>query len=207
VRAPILFALALAPLMGLYMYGGVGLAPAHTVARQTRTPVDTNGSRVRLTLKQRREAAGWGGFEVLPQSFLQIRKPMHHGEFLWNEEGVPPGQVSIRVDLRTQILSVFRSGHEIGTAVILYGAESKETPVGRFPILWKAKDHRSSLYDAPMPFTLRLSGDGVAIHGSNVRLGTATHGCVGVPTKFARELYDEVSVGDVVNILRSQPQS
>ena len=53
---------------------------------------------------------------------------------------------------------MFRSGHEIGTAVILYGADGLPTPTGKFPILAKLKDHRSITYDnAPMPYTLRLT--------------------------------------------------
>jgi hypothetical protein len=59
---------------------------------------------------------------------------------------------------------VFRSGHEIATAVILYGADEKPTPTGEFKILQRLKDHRSSLCDAPMPYTLRLTGDGISIH-------------------------------------------
>jgi lipoprotein-anchoring transpeptidase ErfK/SrfK len=97
-------------------------------------------------------------------------------------------------------MSAFRSGHEIGTAVILYGADEKPTPLGTFPILARFRDHRSRAYDAPMPYTLRLTPDGVAIHGSNVRWGAATHGCVGVPLEFARRLFEQVHVGDEVTI-------
>jgi len=89
--------------------------------------------------------------------------------------------------------------------VVLYGADKKETPTGRMPILWKGRNHRSSLYDAPMPYTMRLTGDGVAIHGSDVRWGAATHGCIGVPTAFAAHLFDVAKVGDPVFVLRSTP--
>ena len=84
--------------------------------------------------------------------------------------------------------------------MILYGADGLATPAGKFPVLAKLKDHRSQTYDAPMPYTLRLTADGVSIHGSNVRWGYATHGCVGVPTAFAAKLFDAVSVGDDVLI-------
>jgi lipoprotein-anchoring transpeptidase ErfK/SrfK len=159
--------------------------------------------RILLTPQQRREASAAGGFQQVPQSLLRINRQMHYGDFEWNDEGVPAGPITIRVDLRTQLMSVFRGGHEIGTAVALYGADSKETPLGSFPVLWKGRDHRSSLYDAPMPFTLRLTGDGIAIHGSNVRWGAATHGCVGIPTEFARHLFEQARVGDVVTIVRT----
>lgn len=148
----------------------------------------------RITVK----SAGSGPAQLY--SLLNIRAPMQYGDFRWNDDGVPAGPLWVRVGLRHQTLSVFRGGHEIGTAVILYGADNKPTPLGTFPILARLKDHRSSQYDAPMPFTLRLTGDGVAIHGSNVRWGAATHGCIGVPLEFAARLYDQVHVGDLVTI-------
>jgi lipoprotein-anchoring transpeptidase ErfK/SrfK len=121
---------------------------------------------------------------------------MQYGDYRWDDKGVPEGPTWIRIDLKSQILSVFRNGQEIGTAVILYGADGLATPTGKFPVLAKLQNHRSQTYDAPMPYTLRLTADGVSIHGSNVRWGYATHGCVGVPTAFAAKLFDAVSVGD-----------
>jgi len=135
------------------------------------------------------------------KSVLNVPARMSYGQFIWNDHSVPSGPVWIRVDLGSQILSVFRAGEEIGTAVILYGADRKETPQGIFPILAKDKDHRSSLYDAAMPFTLRLTRDGVSIHGSDVRWGLATHGCIGVPIPFAKLLFDQVHSGDRVVIV------
>jgi lipoprotein-anchoring transpeptidase ErfK/SrfK len=114
---------------------------------------------------------------------------------------VPAGPIWVRVDLDSQLISVFRAGHEIGTAVILYGADGLPTPTGKFPILAKLKDHRSATYDAPMPYTLRLTGDGVAIHASDVRWGYATHGCIGVPADFAARLFATASVGDEVLVV------
>jgi lipoprotein-anchoring transpeptidase ErfK/SrfK len=135
------------------------------------------------------------------KTVLKTPDRMHYGDYRWDDKGVPQGETWIRVDLKSQILSVFRSGHEIGTAVILYGADSVPTPVGKFPVLAKLKDHRSATYDAPMPDTLRLTADGVSIHASNVRWGYATHGCIGVPAEFAAKLFDAASVGDEVLIV------
>ena len=134
-------------------------------------------------------------------SVLNVRHKMRYGESIWDEEGVPPGPRWVRVDLKAQTVSVFRAGHEIGTAVILYGAQQKPTPIGRFKILERRERHRSSLYDAPMPYTLRLTLDGVAIHGSDVRFGAATHGCIGVPEDFAKRLFAQARVGDEVMIV------
>lgn len=142
-----------------------------------------------------------GGQHETVRSVLNITRPMRYGGYVWDEEGVPQGALLIRVDLARQILSVFRDGHEIGSAVILYGTDGKPTPTGSFPILQKAADYHSRTYDAPMPYMLRLTDDGVAIHGSDVRTGFATHGCIGVPVAFARRLFEQASKGDTVVIL------
>lgn len=132
---------------------------------------------------------------------LKIDGPFRHGDFVWNEDGAPAtGPIIITVDLRAQTLSVFRAGYEIGAAVILYGATDKPSPLGAFPITQKDADHVSNLYDAPMPYMLRLTSDGVAIHGSDVKWGKATHGCIGVPTPFAQKLFGATKLGDVVVI-------
>lgn len=135
------------------------------------------------------------------RTVLNISAPMTYGDFKWQDEGVPAGPVWVRIDLPRQILSVFRAGDEIGTSVILYGADKKPTPLGTFPVLAKFKDHRSGPYDAPMPYTLRLTPDGVSIHGSNVRWGAATHGCIGVPKDFAARLFQQVPIGGQVTIV------
>ncbi len=162
-------------------------------------PID---GRVLLSPEQLNQAYAAGLIDQPIKSLLEVPGRMTYGDFVWNDNGVPPGPVWVRVDLGSQILSVFRAGHEIGTAVVLYGADGLPTPTGKFPILAKLKDHRSATYgNAPMPYTLRLTDDGVAIHGSNVRWGFATHGCVGVPKDFAAKLFDVVSRGDEVLIV------
>ena len=145
------------------------------------------------------------GQHEIVRSMLNITGPVRYGSFVWDQNGIPKGPVWVRIDLGKQILSVFRAGHEIGFAVILYGADIKQTPTGTFHILQKDADHYSSSYDAPMPYMLRLTKDGVAIHGSNVREGWATHGCIGVPLNFARLLFFAARKCDLVFILPAQP--
>jgi hypothetical protein len=142
---------------------------------------------------------------ALPQgpirSLLAVDRPLRYGEWRWDERGAGPGPLWVRVDRRAQILSVFRGADEIATAVILYGAPEQPTPAGRYPIRAKSRAHRSLAYGADMPFSLWLTPDGVALHGSDVRAGAATHGCVGLPPEFARRLFDAASVGDPVLIV------
>jgi lipoprotein-anchoring transpeptidase ErfK/SrfK len=164
--------------------------------------------RTAVTPAQVREAYSAGLIDRPILSILDVRSPMSYGDFIWNDARVPAGPVWIRVDLHAQLMSVFRGGHEIGTAVILYGADGLPTPTGKFPILAKLKDHRSITYDnAPMPYTLRLTKDGVSIHGSNVRSGFATHGCVGIPTAFAAKVFNVVKPGDEVMIVAGERKS
>lgn len=164
-----------------------------------RQPIAVTEER-RIALKPSSDAA-IDDREPVVSSLLNVPQPMRYGDYIWDDKGIAPGNAWVRVDLDAQIISVFRAGHEIGTAVILYGADKKPTPAGRFPVLAKLKNHQSSLYEAAMPYTLRLTKDGIAIHGSDVRHGLATNGCIGIPKDFAAKLFDEMRVGSNVVIL------
>lgn len=143
-----------------------------------------------------------GGRKRDIKSLLNVTKPLTYGEYVWDDKGVSKGRIWVLVDTARQLISVFRGKDEIGTAVTLYGADEFPTPAGRFRIMARLKDHYSRRYDnAPMPYTLRLTSDGVAIHGNNVLEGYASHGCVGVPLDFARRLFAEARIGDEVFIL------
>lgn len=141
-----------------------------------------------------------GGAPRTVRSLLKVPRQLQHGEFAWDDPGAA-GPIWIRIDLERQLVSVFRGQDEIGTAVILYGAPEKPTPRGAFRVIAKATDHYSRSYDAPMPFMLRLTQDGVAIHASQVRLDGATHGCLGVPLRFAEKLYAVAGTGTEVYII------
>lgn len=173
-------------------------------AREQAKPILSSslaGARLFFSATQRERAESEGIVPEGTRSILNVRARLRYGQFVWDATDIGDGALVVRVNLDRQLISVFRGGHEIGTAVILYGAEGHDTPLGRFPIMAKLEKHRSATYDAPMPYTLRLTGDGVAIHGSEVRWGAATHGCIGVPVEFARRLFDEVKVGDTVEVI------
>jgi len=135
-------------------------------------------------------------------SFIPRPEKFSHGNWIWNDDGVPAGPMLVVVDVKTQLIHVFRSGREIGVAVALYGADDSPTPLGTFPIRWMRAKHRSSIFGSSMPYTLNLTGDGIAVHGSNVRWGWGTNGCVGVPIAFAEKLFGQVKTGDRVVIVK-----
>lgn len=141
------------------------------------------------------------------KSILAIPEdPFRYGDWYWDESNAPAkGKLVVTVDLDARVISAFRDGHEIGTAVALLGAKKHPTPLGSFPILTKEKDNISEKYNnAPMPWTLRLTWDGIAIHGSPVINGYASHGCIGVPDEFAEKLFAIAKRGDRVVITRGQ---
>ena len=139
---------------------------------------------------------------------LPITRWLRPGEYAWDDEGAPAGRAVVVVNIRARVLSVYRGGVEIGRSSIIYGADNKPTPTGTFPILEKDADHVSNLYDAPMPHMLRLTWDGVAIHGSpELADDLATRGCVGLPRAFAQLLFGVVRVGDRVVIWDGLPSA
>ena len=138
---------------------------------------------------------------------LPIDGPIKYGEWHWDESGAPAtGPIVITVDLEARVLSVFRDGYEIGATVVMLGTDEHPTPTGVFPILAKERYNVSEEYgNAPMPWSLRLTGDGVAIHGgATVERGWASHGCIGTPNEFVSKLFAIASKGDRVIITRGQ---
>lgn len=121
------------------------------------------------------------------------------GEFVWAPEGAAEGPVEIVISLADQQALVFRGGTLIGASSISSGREGYESPIGRFQILQKRRDHRSNRYNsAPMPFMQRLNWYGVALHGGHVPDRPASHGCIRLPMAFARHLYGATELGTFV---------
>ena len=139
------------------------------------------------------------------KSLLRVPTTLRHGEYVWNDDGIPSGKITVFVDIRRQMMSVFQGGHEIGTSVIVYGGPGSESPIGVFPIKSKYRDYHSRTYDAPMPHSMFLTNDGVAIHGNVMAAYRATKGCIGLPPEFAKLLFEKAKRGDRVEIRASDP--
>lgn len=133
-----------------------------------------------------------------PAATLDV-EAMRAGQFIWTPENAPEGPLLIHVDLSRQLVSVYRNGVRIGVATSSSGRRGYETPAGVYTILQKNARHRSNLYNnAPMPYMLRLTWDGVALHGGHVATRPASHGCVRLPMAFARELFRITDTGTTV---------
>jgi len=123
------------------------------------------------------------------------------GQFAWQPEVAPDGPVLVLVSLTEQQARVYRNGIEIGISSVSSGRPGHSTPTGVFTILQKARVHHSSTYDeASMPFTERLTWDGVALHAGGVPGYPSSHGCVHLPLTFAQLLFGITTVGTTVVI-------
>lgn len=122
------------------------------------------------------------------------------GQSLWSNEIPANGQLTIRVNLATQMAYVSRDNQIIAETNISSGREGFKTPTGRFPIWGKEVNHFSHAYKANMPYTQWLTRDGVALHSGSVRGKPSSHGCIHLPQEFAARLFAMTQIGDVVEI-------
>src|SRR6202522_2946885 len=130
----------------------------------------------------------WGAKTSVPidTPINQLKK----GEFLWMGEAVTAGPVVMVVSITEQRGYVYRNGILIGATTVSTGRPGHLTPTGVFTVLQKQKEHRSTIYDgAPMPYMERLTWGGVALHAGGLPGYPESHGCIHLPSEFAKELF------------------
>lgn len=121
------------------------------------------------------------------------------GHFVWLPQAAPAGPIVVVVGLDDQIAYAYRNGVRIGYAKVSTGKKGHETPTGVFTTLQKDKDHHSSIYNnAAMPYTQRLTWGGVALHAGGIPDYPSSHGCVHLPSEFARLLFEVSPMGMTV---------
>jgi len=131
----------------------------------------------------------WGAKASVPidTPISQLKK----GEFLWMAEAVTTGPVVMVVSITEQRAYVYRNGILIGATTVSTGRPGHLTPTGVFTVLQKQKEHRSTIYDgAPMPYMERLTWGGVALHAGGLPGYPESHGCIHLPSEFARRLFE-----------------
>jgi lipoprotein-anchoring transpeptidase ErfK/SrfK len=129
------------------------------------------------------------------------------GEYRWWPELAPEGPMVMVVSLPEQRLYVYRNGVRIGVSTVSTGRRGFETGTGVFPILEREREHFSNLYDnAPMPFMLRLTWSGTALHAGKIPGYPASHGCIRLPAAFAETLYDASRRGVIVVVADASSQ-
>ena len=100
------------------------------------------------------------------------------------------------VSIKSQQVTFYDAEGWILRAPVSTGIKERETPAGVFAIIEKDKDHHSSMYDdAWMPNMLRITWNGLALHGGPLPGHAASHGCVRMPYGFAEKLFDKTRIG------------
>jgi len=118
------------------------------------------------------------------------------GEYLWAPDVAPEGPILLVVSLATQRAIIYRNGVPIGISTVSTGRPGYQTPTGVFTVLQRHVEHYSRKYgNAPMPYMQRLTWGGIALHGGNLPGYPASHGCIRLPTQFARLLYGVTRLG------------
>ena len=136
------------------------------------------------------------------------------------------GRATIVVNLQEQEAYLYRGGYRTASSRISSGREGYRTPIGRFQVIRKDEDHRSSLYGdyvddsgrvvkanvdrrrnpkplhshfvgAPMPYFLEFS-PGYGLHQGYLPGVPASHGCVRMPYWKARQFYNAAHIGTSV---------
>ncbi len=121
------------------------------------------------------------------------------GDYVWEPERSPEGEMMMIVSIPDQIVHVYRGGVRIARSTCSTGRPGHSTPTGVFAVLQKDADHVSSTYKgAKMPFMERLTWSGIALHAGNLPGYPASHGCIRMPLEFAHLLFEVSHLGVVV---------
>ncbi len=111
----------------------------------------------------------------------------------------------IVVDLSEQMAYAIENGYIIFEGRISSGKKGRETPSGEYIIMQKKRHHKSNLWPKPnggakMPYMMRLTNSGIAMHLGYVPNRPASHGCIRLKQGFAQKLFRWARVGTVVTV-------
>ena len=142
------------------------------------------------------DAASQARVDMMDAFGPKVLKP---GQYVWRD--VPPsaGPERVVISLSDQMAYLYRGETLMAATTISSGRDSKPTPTGIFSILTKTPMYRSRKYDnAPMPYAQFFEPHGIALHAGSV--AAESHGCIHLPTSFAKKLYSVTDVGTPVII-------
>lgn len=106
----------------------------------------------------------------------------------------------IIITLSEQRARLYEEGKVKLSTRVSTGKSGYSTPKGTFVITNKDRTRTSNLYDAEMPYFMRLSCSAIGMHQGYVPTYPASHGCIRLPEGFARQFFYTAEVGDIVVI-------
>jgi hypothetical protein len=141
-----------------------------------------------LSTAQAKATPFWGA--KAPVDYETPTRSLKKGEFTWAPQIAPKGPILVMISLDEQRAYTYRNGVEIGASTISSGKKGHRTPTGVFHTFLKDADHHSSIYNnAAMPYTQKFTYGGVALHAGGIPGYPESHGCVHLPSEFARLLF------------------
>jgi len=180
-------------------------------------------------------------FQSKPSYMVGVGKPVHRPASngphhpmpaipddisYWDGDGAR-GAPMIRINRQQQKAFFYKGGVLVGVSSISSGSEDHATPSGRYAIIQKSKDHKSSIYGvfkdkatgqmindnvdirvdkippgavyyaAPMPNFMRFRG-GIGMHTGYLPGYAASHGCIRMPHYMSEKFFENVQVGTPV---------
>lgn len=149
---------------------------------------------------------------------------------IWSQIVASQKITSLVIHVRQQKLFVYQGKKLAAIAPICTGNATHPTPMGRFTVIQKDRNHLSSRYGcfvdnatgrivdgnavigqppppgthyeaAEMPHFLRITSDGVGLHGGYLPGFAASHGCIRLPKSFASEIFELVQDGTPVSVI------
>ena len=131
---------------------------------------------------------------AVPPAAARQAGPAHPTQMTAPRQAADP--IMAIVSIKSQQVTFYDADGWILRAPVSTGTTGRETPAGVFAVVEKNKDHHSSLYDdAWMPNMLRITWNGIALHGGPLPGYAASHGCVRMPFDFAAKVFDRAPMG------------
>jgi lipoprotein-anchoring transpeptidase ErfK/SrfK len=144
------------------------------------------------------DAASQARVDMIDAFGAKFLKP---GQYLWRDVPASAGQERVVISLSDQLAYLYRGDTLMAVSTVSSGRDDKPTPTGIFSVLDKRPMYRSKKYDnAPMPWMQRIDQYGVALHAGYNPGVPASHGCVRLPSAFAKKLYSVTDLGTPIYI-------
>ena len=132
-----------------------------------------------MTAQSTVEMRRWGGPAIVSLTAMVALATLTAGATAREARPTPPTEATAPrdagepimaiVSIKTQQVTFYDADGWILRAPVSTGITGRETPAGVFAVIEKDKDHHSTLYDdAWMPNMLRITWNGLALHGGGL---------------------------------------
>jgi hypothetical protein len=119
-----------------------------------------------------------------------------------------PANVALKLSTGAQVLYVVEGNEVLLATPVSVGKAESPTPHGNFTVRNKTRHRRRQSEPGrgyPMTYWIEFYNPAYGMHWGFIRPFPNTMGCVRMPLKSAKKVFDMVRVGTPINISRSQP--